>query len=155
MTTNTPIYTWTFYSVLLIQMSYLYASVLPSFYFIYLFCFLFIFVEVGLIYTVILVSTVQQIDSVIRVYTFFFIFFSIMVHHRILVYHRNIVPCDTQEDLVFNPSYIYSSSYLLTLNSRYTPPSTPPLASTNLFFMSVSLLLLRRQVRLNKAAALR
>ena len=127
-------------------MSCLYASASLSFSFsfIYLLCFLFIFVEVGLIYNVTLVPTAQQIDSVIPVYAFFVIFFSIMAHHRILVYHRNIVPCDIQEDLVFNPSYICNRSYLLTLNSLSTPPSTPPLASTSLFFTSVSLLLFRR-----------
>ena len=98
--------------------------------------FFFNFTEVQLIYNIVLISTVQQIDSAIQIYTFpysfplwfipgYWIQFPVLCSRTILFIH---------------PIYIKKSLHLLIPNCYSFPPPAL-LATTSLFFMSVSLFL--------------
>ena len=100
--------------------------------------FFFFLVQEELTYNVVIIPAVQQSDSVIHIYTFFFIFFSIMVYHRKL----NIVSCAFYSRTLLSVHSLYNSSHMLPPNSQSVPsPIPPPLATTSLFSMSVSLFL--------------
>ena len=89
-------------------------------------------IEVQLIYSVMLVAGVQPSDSDIYIYTdiLFFRFFSMKDYQKIV----SIVPCPVQWVLVY---FLFSSIYLLILNSLFIPPTPYLLETVSFLSMSV------------------